>query len=70
MKSGVKQMDEMLFAEKKQAIGKLTAEEQTELIKDFKIEVIFNELERRELERLELLKKLDDITAFLGGMAR
>lgn len=63
-------MDEMLFAEKKQAIGKLTAEEQAELIKDFKIEVIFNELERRELERLELLKKLDDITAFLGSMAR
>lgn len=63
-------MDEMLFAEKKQAIGNLTAEEQAELIKDFKIEVIFNELERRELERLELLKKLDDITAFLGSMAR
>ena len=63
-------MDDMLFAEKKQCIGTLTAEEQTELIKDFKIEVIFNELERREMERLELLKKLDDISRFLGGMSR
>ena len=63
-------MDEMLFAEKKEVIGQLTVEEQAELVKDFKIEVIFNELERRELQRIELLKKLDDVTAFLGGMAR
>lgn len=39
-------------------------------IKAFPIEVVFNELERRERERIELLDKLDELSAFVGGVTR
>ena len=39
-------------------------------IKAFPIQIVFNELERRENERIELLSRLDNLTAFVGGITR
>lgn len=48
----------------------LTIEQQKIVIRQLNHSVIFNELERRELERLELLNKLDELTGLLGGISR
>lgn len=39
-------------------------------IKAFPIQIVFNELERRENERIELLSRLDNLTEFVGGITR
>lgn len=39
-------------------------------IKAIPIEIVFNELERRERERIDLLKRLDDLSAFVGSVTR
>ena len=39
-------------------------------IKAFPIEIVFNELERRENERIELLKRLDALSDFVGSVTR
>lgn len=52
------------------AIANMEPEEMEVAIKAFPIQIVFNELERRENQRLELLDKLDELNAFLGGMTR
>lgn len=54
----------------KERIEGMTVEEQQIAVKFFPIEVVFNELERRECERIALLGMLDDVSHFLEGMAR
>lgn len=39
-------------------------------IKAIPIEIVFNELERRERERIDLLYKLDELSAFVGSVTR
>lgn len=39
-------------------------------IKAFPIQIVFNELERRENERIELLDRLDNLSTFVGGITR
>lgn len=39
-------------------------------IKAFPIQIVFNELERRENQRIELLDRLDNLSAFVGGITR
>lgn len=39
-------------------------------IKAFPIQIVFNELERRERERIELLERLDQLTEFVGQVTR
>lgn len=52
------------------AIANMEPEEMEVAVKAFPIEIIFNELERRECERIELLAKLDMLNQFVGGMTR
>ena len=39
-------------------------------IRAFPIEIVFNELERRERERIELLSRLDALSAFVSEVTR
>lgn len=39
-------------------------------IRAIPIEIVFNELERRERERIDLLHRLDDLSAFVGSVTR
>jgi hypothetical protein len=39
-------------------------------IQAFPIEIVFNELERREQERIDLLNRLDELSAFVGSVTR
>lgn len=39
-------------------------------IKCFPIQIVFNELERREQERIDLLNRLDELSAFVGSVTR
>ena len=39
-------------------------------IEAFPIQIVFNELERRENERIELLDRLDNLSTFVGGITR
>lgn len=39
-------------------------------IKAIPIEIVFNELERREKERIDLLQRLDELSAFVGSVTR
>jgi hypothetical protein len=39
-------------------------------IRAFPIQIVFNELERRENERIELLDRLDNLSTFVGGITR
>lgn len=39
-------------------------------IRAFPIQIVFNELERRERERIELLERLDQLTEFVGQVTR
>ena len=52
------------------AIANMEPEEMEVAVKAFPIEIIFNELERREKERIDLLHKLDELTTFVGGVTR
>ena len=53
-----------------EVIGNMDIEQMQVAIKAFPIEVVFNELERRERERIELLNRLDELSAFVGGVTR
>lgn len=39
-------------------------------IQAFPIEVVFNELERREKQRIELIGRVDELTAFMSSITR
>lgn len=52
------------------AIANMEPEEMEVAVKAFPIQIIFNELERRENQRLELLDRLDDLSVFIGGVTR
>lgn len=39
-------------------------------IQAFPIEVVFNELERREKQRIELIGRVDELTAFMRSISR
>lgn len=52
------------------AIANMEPEEMEVAVKAFPIQIIFNELERRENQRLELLDRLDELSVFVGGVTR
>ena len=53
-----------------EVISNMDAEQMQVAIKAFPIEIVFNELERRERQRIELLDRLDELSAFVGGVTR
>jgi len=63
-------MDEISIQDLCAHINKRTADEKQMIVKEIPIQILFNELERRELERIELIHKLDEINKFLGGITR
>ena len=52
------------------AIANMEPDEMEVAVKAFPIQIIFNELERRENQRLELLDRLDDLSVFVGSVTR
>lgn len=52
------------------AIANMEPDEMEVAVKAFPIQIIFNELERRENQRLELLDRLDELSVFVGGVTR
>lgn len=53
-----------------EVMSSMDIEQMQVAIKAFPIEVVFNELERREQERIDLLHKLDELSAFVGSVTR
>lgn len=53
-----------------EAISNMSPDEMQIAIQAFPIEVVFNELERRERERIDLLDRLDELNKFIGGITR
>lgn len=54
----------------KEVVSNMDIEQMQAAIKCFPIEIVFNELERREQERIDLLHRLDELSAFVGGVTR
>ena len=48
----------------------MDVEQMQTAIKCFPIQIVFNELERREQERIDLLNRLDELSAFVGSVTR
>ena len=63
-------MEALSLPEVLKLVEKLAPAEKAELIKVFQIEIVINELERREAERIELIRRLDDVQNFMRGMTR
>ena len=53
-----------------EVISNMDIEQMQVAIKAFPIEVVFNELERRERQRIDLLHRLDELAVFVGGVTR
>lgn len=53
-----------------EAISNMSPDEMQIAIQAFPIEIVFNELERRERERIDLLDRLDELNKFIGGITR
>ena len=53
-----------------EVISNMDVEQMEVAIKCFPIEVVFNELERRERQRIDLLNRLDELAVFVGGVTR
>lgn len=53
-----------------EVISNMDIEQMEVAIKCFPIEIVFNELERREQERIDLLNRLDELSAFVGSVTR
>lgn len=53
-----------------EVMSSMDIEQMQVAIKCFPIEVVFNELERREQERIDLLNRLDELSAFVGSVTR
>ena len=63
----------MTDIERKTLIEKFSGmqvEEMEVAIQAFPIQVVFNELERREQQRIELIDKLDELNEFMGKLTR
>ena len=53
-----------------EVISNMDVEQMQVAIKCFPIQIVFNELERREQERIDLLHRLDELSAFVGSVTR
>ena len=53
-----------------EVMSNMDVEQMQVAIKCFPIQIVFNELERREQERIDLLNRLDELSAFVGGVTR
>ena len=53
-----------------EVMSSMDIEQMQVAIKAFPIEVVFNELERRERQRIDLLNRLDELALFVGGVTR
>lgn len=53
-----------------EAIANMSPDEMQVAIQAFPIQIVFNELERREQERIDLLDRLDELNKFIGGITR
>ena len=51
-------------------VGNMDIEQMKVAIQAIPIQIVFNELERREGQRIELLQKLDDLSLFVGEVTR
>jgi diketogulonate reductase-like aldo/keto reductase len=54
----------------KEVVSNMDTEQMQTAIKCFPIQIVFNELERREQERIDLLNRLDELSAFVGSVTR
>ena len=54
----------------KEVVSNMDTEQMQTAIQAFPIEIVFNELERRENQRIELLDRLDELSAFVGSVTR
>lgn len=54
----------------KEVVSNMDTEQMQMAIQAFPIEIVFNELERRERQRIELLQKLDELNAFVDSVTR
>lgn len=61
------QIEEKAIIERFEAMD---VEQMQVAIRAFPIEIVFNELERRERERIELLSRLDALSAFVSEVTR
>lgn len=53
-----------------EVMSNMDVEQMQVAIKCFPIQIVFNELERRENQRIELLDRLDELSAFVGSVTR
>lgn len=53
-----------------EVISNMDVDQMQAAIKCFPIQIVFNELERREQERIDLLNRLDELSAFVGSVTR
>jgi hypothetical protein len=53
-----------------EVISNMDVDQMQVAIKCFPIQIVFNELERREQERIDLLNRLDELSAFVGSVTR
>ena len=53
-----------------EVMSSMDIEQMQVAIKAFPIEGVFNELERRERQRIDLLNRLDELALFVGGVTR
>lgn len=53
-----------------EVMSNMDVEQMQVAIKCFPIQIVFNELERREQERIDLLNRLDELSAFVGSVTR
>ena len=51
-------------------MSNMDVEQMQVAIKCFPIQIVFNKLERREQERIDLLNRLDELSAFVGSVTR
>lgn len=54
----------------KEVVSNMDTEQMQMAIQAFPIQIVFNELERREQERIDLLNRLDELSAFVGSVTR
>lgn len=53
-----------------EVISHMDVEQMQVAIRAFPIQIVFNELERRENERIDLLNRLDELSTFVSGVTR
>lgn len=65
--TGISEIEKQKILE---VISHMDVEQMQVAIKAFPIQVVFNELERRENERIDLLERLDALSVFVSGVTR